>query len=98
MTITSCDNYPDKHRVELDSNAVERMIKPIVLTRKNSLFAGHDDAAGNWAVIASLVQTCRLHGVDPQAYLTDILTRLVKLWSNSRIDELLPWKWRARAA
>ena len=85
-------------RVELDSNPVERMIKPIVLTRKNSLFAGHDDAAKNWAVVASLIQTCRLHGVDPQAYLTDILTRLVNLWPNSRIDELLPWSWKPGAA
>ena len=85
-------------RVELDSNPVERMIKPIVLTRKNSLFAGHDDAAQNWAVVASLIQTCRLHGVDPQAYLTDILTRLVNLWPHSRIDELLPWNWRQGAA
>ena len=85
-------------RVELDSNPVERMIKPIVLTRKNSLFAGHDDAAQNLAVVASLIQTCRLHGVDPQAYLTDILTRLVNLWPNSRIDELLPWNWRQGAA
>ncbi len=85
-------------RVELDSNPVERMIKPIVLTRKNSLFAGHDDAAENWAVVASLIQTCRLHGIDPQAYLTDILTRLVNLWPNSRIDELLPWNWRPDAA
>jgi transposase len=85
-------------RVEMDSNPIERMIKPIVLTRKNSLFAGHDDAAQNWAIVASLIQTCRLHGVDPQAYLTDVLTRLVNLWPNSRIDELLPWKWRTEAA
>jgi transposase len=85
-------------RVEMDSNPIERMIKPIVLTRKNSLFAGHDDAAQNWAITASLIQTCRLHGVDPQAYLTDVLTRLVNLWPNSRIDELLPWKWRTEAA
>jgi hypothetical protein len=48
--------------------------------------------------VASLIQTCRLHGIDPQAYLTDILTRLVNLWPNSRIDELLPWNWRPDAA
>lgn len=60
--------------------------------------APSDDAAQNWAVVASLIQTCRLHGVDPQAYLTDILTRLVNLWPNSRIEELLPWQWRPNAA
>ena len=49
-----------------------------------------DNAAQIWAVVASLIQTCRLHGVDPQAYLTDILTRLVNFWPNSPIDKLLP--------
>ena len=43
--------------------------------------------------MASLVETCKLNGVDPQRYLTDLLTRLVNGWPNSRIDELMPWKW-----
>jgi transposase len=48
------------------------------------------------ACIASLIETCKLHGVDPQAYLTDVLTKLVNLWPASRIDELMPWIWAAK--
>jgi transposase len=73
----------------------ERSIRHIVLNRKNALFAGHDQGAENWACIASLIETCKLHGVDPQAYFTDVLTKLVNLWPASRIDELMPWTWAA---
>ena len=76
-------------------NIVERSIRPLVLNRKNALFAGHDQGAENWACIASLIETCKLYGVDPQAYLTDVLTKLVNLWPASRLDELLPWAWAA---
>jgi transposase len=88
--------FLDDGRIELDTNAVERSIRPIALNRKNALFAGCDHGAENWAGIASLVETCKLNGVDPQAYLTDVLTKLVNLWPASRIDELMPWAW-ARA-
>jgi len=66
-----------------------------VLNRKNALFAGHDQGAENWAAIASLVETCKLYGVDPQAYFADVLTKLVNLWPASRLDELMPWAWAA---
>jgi transposase len=87
--------FLDDRRIELDTNIVERGIRPIVLNRKNALFAGHDEGAQNWACIASLIETCKLNGVDPQAYLTDVLTKLVNLWPASRIDELMPWAWAA---
>ena len=80
-------------RVELDTNIVERGIRPLVLNRKNALFAGHDQGAENWALIASLVETCKLNGADPQAYFTDVLEKLVNLWPASRLDELMPWAW-----
>ena len=83
-------------RIELDTNIVERGMRPIALNRKNALFAGHDQGAENWAAIASLVETCKLHGVDPQAYFADVLTRLVNLWPQSRLDELMPWAWAAQ--
>jgi hypothetical protein len=83
----------DDGRIELDSNIVERSMRPIVLNRKNALFAGHDQGAENWACVASLIETCKLNGVDPQAYFTDVLTKLVNLWPASRIDELMPWAW-----
>jgi transposase len=85
--------FLDDGRIELDTNVVERSIRPIVLNRKNALFAGHDQGADNWACIASLVETCKLHGVDPQTYFTDVLTKLVNLWPASRLDELMPWAW-----
>jgi transposase len=85
--------FLDDGRIELDTNAVERTMRPIALNRKNALFAGHDEGAHNWARIASLIETCKLNAVDPQAYLADVLTRLVNLWPAARIDELLPWNW-----
>lgn len=87
--------FLDDGRIELDTNIVERGIRPIVLNRKNALFAGHDEGAENWVCIASLIETCKLNGVEPQAYLADLLTRLVNLWPASRLDELMPWAWGA---
>ncbi len=82
--------FLDDGRIELDNNIVERSIRPLALTRKNALFAGSDGGAEHWAVIASLVETAKLNGIDPQAYLTDIITRIVEGHPNSRIDELMP--------
>ena len=87
--------FLDDGRIELDTNIVERSIRPIVLNRKNALFAGHDQGAENWACIASLIETCKLNGIDPQAYFTDVLAKLVNLWPASRLDELMPWAWAA---
>lgn len=83
-------------RIEIDNNSVERSIRPIALNRKNALFAGHDAGAENWATIASLVETCKLNAVDPQAYLTSTLTAIVNGHKQSRIDELLPWNYSAK--
>ena len=69
--------FLDDGRLELDTNPVERAMGPIALGRKNSLFAGSDEGAENWAVLATLVQCCKLKGVDPLAYFDDFLTRLV---------------------
>ena len=78
-------------RVEIDSNAVERTIRPIALNRKNALFAGHDAGAENWAVIASLIETCKMNGVDPHTWLAATLTAIVQGHKQSQIDDLLPW-------
>ena len=80
-------------RIEIDTNAVERAMRPIVLSRKNALFAGHDAGAANWACIASLIETAKLNRVDPQAWLASTLEKLVNLWPMARIDELLPWAY-----
>ena len=80
-------------RVEIDNNTVERTIRPIALNRKNALFAGHDAGAENWAVIASLIETCKMNGVDPHAWLANTLTSIVNGHKQSQIDELLPWNY-----
>jgi hypothetical protein len=80
-------------RIELDNNTVERAIRPIALGRKNHLFAGSDGGAARWAVVASLLATAKLNGVEPFAYLTDVLERLSNGYPKSRLDELLPWNW-----
>ena len=85
--------FLDDGRIEIDSNTVERSIRGIALSRKNALFAGHDQGAQGWAMIASLLETCKLNAVDPLAWLTDVLTKLVNLWPASRIDELMPWAY-----
>ncbi|KPH75906.1 hypothetical protein AE618_23730 [Bosea vaviloviae] len=88
--------FLDDGRVEIDSNVVERAIRPIALSRKNALFAGSDGGAEHWAVVASLVETCKLNGVDPQAYLVDVIARIVAGHPQSQIDDLLPWAYASQ--
>jgi hypothetical protein len=87
--------FIDDGRIEIDSNVVERTIRPIALNRKNALFAGSDGGGEHWAIIASLIETCKLGGIDPHSYLADVITRIVNGHPNSRIDELLPWAYPA---
>lgn len=82
-------------RIEMDTNPVERAIRPISLGRKNHLFAGSDGGGHRWAVVCSLVETCKLNGVEPYAYLADVLQRMVDGHPVNRLDELLPWRWKA---
>jgi len=67
--------------------------REIALTRKNALFAGSDGGGKHWAVIASLIETCKMNAVDPQAYLRDVLTKIVARHPMGRIDELLPFAY-----
>ena len=83
-------------RIELDSNAVERTIRPIALNRKNALFAGHDAGAQNWVMIASLIETCKVNAVDPHAWLNATLTDIAQGHKQFDIDVLLPWNYKGR--
>ena len=83
--------FLDDGRIDLDTNSVERSIRPVALGRKNSLFAGSDGGARRWAVVGSLVETCKLNGVEPYAWLRDVLSRMVDGHPSQRLDELLPW-------
>jgi transposase len=84
--------FLDDGRIEMDTNSVERAMRPIALNRRNSLFAGHDQGAVNWACMASLIETAKLQDIDPKPYLADILSKLVNGWPMAKIDELLPWR------
>src|SRR3546814_8302922 len=91
--------FLDDGRIELDNNHVERAIRPSNLQQKNALFTGHDLGAENWATFASLNETCKLSGINPQAYLTDVLARIVLRGDVDPIDDLLPYNWvHSRAA
>lgn len=90
--------FLDDGRVEIDNNTVERAIRPIALGRKNHLFAGSDDGAARWAIVASLLATAKLNDVEPFAYLRDVLDRMSNGHPMSRIDDLLPWNWRPSIA
>jgi len=87
--------FLDDGRIEIDSNVVERAIRPLALNRKNALFAGSDGGGEHWAILASIIETCKLNDVDPEAYLADVFANLVGGHPINRLDELLPWNWAA---
>jgi hypothetical protein len=71
--------------------AVERDIRPLALNRKNGLFAGSDEGGDNWAVIATLIENCKLAGINPHTWLTATLSSFANGQHTSRINELLPY-------
>ena len=79
------------------NNAAERAIRPLALGRKNYLFAGSDSGGRRAAILNTLIQTAVLNGLDPEAYLRDVLARIAEHPIN-RIDDLLPWAWAASPA
>jgi transposase len=81
-------------RIELDTNPVERAIRPVALGRKNHLFAGSDGGGARWATLCSLIETAKMNDVEPYAYLRDVLERMVDGHLVNRLDELLPWNWQ----
>jgi transposase len=85
--------FLDDGRIDLDNNPVERSMRTMALQRKNALFAGHDLGAENWAAIASLIECCKLNDINPNAYLTNVLTRIVGKRDGEPIDGLLPGNW-----
>jgi hypothetical protein len=80
-------------RIEIDNNTVEHTIRPIALKRKNALFVGHDPGTQNWAVIASLIETCKLNGIEPHAYLSAVLAAIAGGRKQTETNELLPWNY-----
>jgi hypothetical protein len=70
----------------------------MALTRKNALFAGHAVGAGNWALLASIVATCKLNDVNPVHYVADTLRAILDGHPQSRIDELMPWRFQTSSS
>ena len=83
--------FVDDGRIDLDSNTVERSIRPLALNRKNALFAGSDEGGDNWAVIATLIECCKLNSVNPHEWLTETLSKLANGHPANRVGELMPW-------
>jgi len=91
--------FLDDGRIEMDTNVVERAIRPITLNRKNALFAGSDGGARHWAIAMTLIQTAKLNGVEPMGWLTDVLERIVSGRTKSHeLESLLPWNWQPSKA
>jgi len=89
--------FLDDGRICLTNNAAERALRGIALGRKSWLFAGSDRGGERAAVMYTLIQTARLNGVDPQAWLADVLAR-INDHNIQRLDQLLPWNWKAPPA
>jgi len=84
--------FLDDGRVAVDNNAAERAIKPVVIGRKNWMFAGADSGAEILADAMTIIETAKMSGLNPEAYLADVLAR-INDHINPRLDELLPWNW-----
>ena len=80
-------------RVEMDTNFVENRIRPVKLTAKNALFAGHDEGARSWGRVTSLIETCKVNDVEPYAWLKSTLEKIAAGHPQSKIDQLLPWNF-----
>ena len=82
--------FLDDGRIDLDSNTVERSIRPLALNRKNALFADSDEGGDNWAVIATLIENCKISGTNPHTRLTETLGKLAAGHPASAVGELMP--------
>ncbi|EHX91946.1 transposase IS66 family protein [Escherichia coli DEC14D] len=82
--------YSDDGLAEVDNNTAERALRAVCLGKKNYVFFGSDHGGERGALLYGLIGTCRLNGIDPEAYLRHILSVLPE-WPSNRVDELLPW-------
>ncbi|MEQ1951765.1 transposase [Mesorhizobium sp. CN2-181] len=88
--------FTEDGRLDMTNNAAERAIRPLTLGRRNWTCLGSDSGGERAAVVYTLIQTCKLNGINPEAYLADLIGRVSDHPAN-RIDELLPWNWRTRS-
>lgn len=81
-------------RLEIDNNIAERAMRSIAVGRRNWLFAGSKIGGTRAAAIYSIIETCKMNGINPQAYIADVIAKIAADWPASRWDELMPWNWR----
>ncbi|MDX3911457.1 MAG: IS66 family transposase, partial [Sphingobium sp.] len=86
--------YTEEGMAEIDNNIAERAIRSIAIGRKNWLFAGSKAGGERAAAIYSVIETAKLNGVEPQAYIADVIEKIASGWPASRWDELMPWNWQ----
>jgi hypothetical protein len=84
-------------QTRLDNNLVENAVRPTAVGKKNWLFVGHPDAGQRSAILYSLIVSCLRHGVEPLAYLRDVLTRLPSMTNQDDLGPLLPGRWQPRS-
>jgi transposase len=90
---STLERFLDHGEVEVDNNLVENAIRPTAIGKKNWLFFGSEEAGRRNAVIYTLIQNCRMHGVEPGAYLKDVLERLPTT-TNQQVAQLTPLNWK----
>jgi transposase len=86
--------YTTDGRLEMTNNAAERAIRPLAMTRKNFVFLGSDTGGDRAAAMYTILESCKMLGINPEAYLRDVLARIADHPIN-RIGELLPWRWKS---
>lgn len=78
----------------LDNNLIENAIRPSAVGKKNYLFIGSPEAGKRTAIIYSIIVSCQRHGIDPLAYMTDLLPRIPAMTNQDDLDPLLPKNWK----
>ncbi len=86
--------FLDEGSAEIDNNIAERAMRSVAIGRKNWLFAGSKVGGERAAAVYSVIETCKLNGVEPQAYIADVIEKIASDWPASRWDELMPWNWQ----
>ena len=87
--------FPEQGTAEIDNNIAERAMRSVAIGRKNWLFAGSKAGGQRAAAIYSVIETCKLNGIEPQAYIADVIEKIASGWPASRWDELMPLNWAA---
>ena len=87
-------HFLDNGQLEIDNNIAERSLRSVAIGRKNWLFAGSKIGGERAAAIYTVIETCKMNGVEPQAYIADVIAKIANDWPASRWDELMPWNWQ----